>query len=535
MIRAADHLATLLAGQGATRVFGVPGESFLPVLDALRDGPVRFVTCRQEGGAAMAADAHARLTGRPGICMVTRGPGATNAAAGIHVAAQDSTPLIVFVGQVARGMRGREAFQELDYPAVFGSICKWAAEIDDASRMQEMVCRAYRVALSGRPGPVVLALPEDMLYEEVSPPPAPAFIEPPRYAPTPEALEAFRERLAAAKRPLVIAGGGGWTARGRAALARFASSQDLPVAVSFRSQGLMDNAHPSYVGHLAVAPTPYLRDAIAEADLLIALGARLGEITTQGYAHPAPPVPAAPLVHVFPEPEEMGRAYEPAIALASDTQSFCEAVAGWDRLGDPETRADLRAAYEDHASPASVPDDPLAPIFAQLAKALPEGTVLCNGAGNYAAWLQRFHRYREGTQLAPTSGSMGYGLPAAIAAALEGRPAVAVAGDGCFMMTCQEMATAVQEGLSLTVIVVDNGRLGTIRAHQEREHPGRVASTELRSPDFAALARSMGAHGETATDAASFRDALGACLKARGVGLVHLAQDRDWIAPGRRL
>lgn len=542
-IRAADHLVDQLIYQGIDQVYGVPGESYLPVLDALhgREKDIRFVTCRQEGGAAMAADAYGKLTGRPGVCFVTRGPGATNASAGVHVAFQDSTPMILFIGQVARDMTEREAFQEIDYRRMFGQMAKWVAQIDDASRIQEFVTRAFRTALSGRPGPVVLALPEDMLYDSIQPPATPAIIETPRFQPAPDALQALQSRIAEAKHPLVIAGGGGWTPTGIDALARFAQTQNLPVAVSFRSQALMDNDHPNYVGHFSVGQTPYLARALAETDLLIAIGPRLGEMTTAGYSLIQPPCTAQEIAHVFPAGEEIGRVYEPALSLVSDTESFCRAAADWAPIA-PDGFADrtrlLRAEYEAFNSPDSVPDDPLAPFFAHLNEVLPRDAIFCNGAGNYCGWLHRFIRYRTpGSQLAPTSGSMGYGLPGALGAAtaMPDREVFAFAGDGCFMMTCQELATACHHALNLTVIVVNNSRFGTIRAHQEREFPARVSGTELTNPDFCALARSFGAGAARATDLDSFRTAIAQARERRGVNLIEIPQDRSILAPGKPL
>ena len=542
-IRAADHLVDQLVSQGTTHVFGVPGESYLPVLDALhgREDDLRFITCRQEGGAAMAAEAHAKLTGKVGVCMVTRGPGATNAAAGVHIAYQDSTPMILFIGQVARGMIEREAFQEMDYRRVFGEMAKWVAQIDDPTRIQEYISRAYRTALSGRPGPVVLALPEDMLYEQIAAPPAAARVETPRFAPLDGAMAALKAQIAAAQRPLVIAGGGGWTAKGIVALERFAQTQGLPVAVSLRCQSLMNNDHPNYVGHFGVAPTAYLNKDIADADLLIAIGPRLGEMTTQGYTIVTSPVPHQKLAHVFPAGEELGRVFEPTVSLVSDTESFCEAAAAWAPIkSDAFTArtAKLRKSYQDYASPASVGDDPLAGHFAHLSDAIPADAIICNGAGNYAGWLHRFCRFRsQGSQLAPTSGSMGYGLPAAIGAAAtsNNREVFAVAGDGCFMMTCQELATAAHYQLNLTVIIVDNARLGTIRAHQEREYPNRVSGTALTNPDFCAFARAFGAHAVEATSLDAFKVALAEARARRGLNVIEIKQDRNFIAPGKRL
>lgn len=539
-LRAADHLVDQLVAQGCSHVFGVPGESYLPVLDALhgREDCIRFVTCRQEGGAAMAADAHARLTGRPGVCMVTRGPGATNASAGIHIAYQDSVPLIVFIGQVARSMVEREAFQEIDYRRMFGQMAKWIVEIDDPNRIQEFVSRAYRTAMAGRPGPVILALPEDMLYDQITAPPPPVRAEVARYLPVPDSLEQVKARLAEASNPLAIVGGGGWTPDAIASLERFAQTQNIPVAASFRCQSLMDNTHPNYVGHFSVARAPYLAEALERADLLLAIGPRMGEITTGGYKMITPPVPAAPLIHVYPAGEELGRVYQPDLALVADMQSFCDAAASWDPIKPQDFAAGtkaLRAGFEAFASPASVPGDPLAGHFVHLAEVLPPDAILCNGAGNYAAWLNRFYAYRApGSQLAPTSGSMGYGLPAAIGAAIAApdREIFAIAGDGCFMMTCQEMATAAHYGLNLTVIVIDNARYGTIRAHQEREYPGRVSGTGLSNPDFVAFAQSFGAHGARADDLDAFQTAVAQARARGGLNMIVVHQDPKYLGPG---
>ena len=542
-IRAADHLLDQLVTQGTTKVYGVPGESYLPVLDALhgREGEIDFITCRQEGGAAMAADAYGKLTGRPGVCFVTRGPGATNASAGVHVAFQDSTPIILFIGQVARNMTEREAFQEIDYRRMFGQMAKWVAEIDDASRIQEFVTRAYRTAMSGRPGPVVLSLPEDMLYDSILPPAPPTRVEAPRYAPAPDTMATLKDRIAKAERPLVIAGGGGWTHKGIDALARFAKTQNLPVAVSFRSQSLMDNDLANYVGHFSVGQTPYLADALKESDLLIAVGPRLGEMTTAGYTLLWPPILKQDLAHVFPAGEEIGRVYEPAISLVSDTESFCLEAADWapiapDRFAD-RTKA-LRANYEAFNGPASVEGDPLAPLFAHLNEVLPRDAIFCNGAGNYSGWLHRFVRFRApGSQLAPTSGSMGYGLPGALGAATAApdREVFAFAGDGCFMMTCQELATACHHNLNLTVIVIDNSRYGTIRAHQEREYPKRISGTALTNPDFCAFAKSFGASATQVNGLEDFKMALAQARSSKGVNLIEIPLDQSILAPGKRL
>ncbi|MDA7965561.1 thiamine pyrophosphate-dependent enzyme [Ruegeria sp.] len=543
-IRAADHLVDLLITQGVDRIFGVPGESYLPVLDALyeRQNSVEFVTFRQEGGAAMAADAYGKLTGRPGICFVTRAPGATNASAGVHVAFQDSTPMILFIGQIARDTRDREAFQEVDYRRMFGQMAKWVAEIDDPSRLQEYISRAFRTALSGRPGPVVLALPEDMLYEEIIAPQAPRAVQPPRFAPAPEQLAQLKDKLAQAQRPLILAGGGGWTQGGMDALTRFAEQQGLPVAVSFRSQGVINNNHPNYVGHFSLGKTPYLIDAVKECDLLLAIGPRLGEMTTSGYQLLQPPVPETELYHVYPQAEEIGRVFEPAMSLVSDLESFCSAVAEWEPLApdrfQPGTTA-LRQQFETFTDAARLGDDDiLSDVFAHLSDVLPPDAIMTNGAGNYSGWLHRFYRYRaQGSQLAPTSGSMGYGLPAAVAAAsaTPEREVYCFAGDGCFMMTSQELATAMHHNLSLTVMIINNNRYGTIRAHQEREFPARISGTQLSNPDFCAYAKSFGASTWRVECLDGFKDALKEARAQHGIKVIEFTLDPEILSPGVRL
>jgi len=449
--------------------------------------------------------------------------------------------MILFIGQVARGMMEREAFQEIDYRAMFGPMAKWVAQIEDAGRLQEYITRAYRTAMSGRPGPVVLALPEDMLYDEAPVPRPPAKVHAPRYQPGPDPMAALQTRIATAQRPFVIAGGGGWTEPGIAALEGFAQAQGLPVAASFRSQGLMNNNHANYVGHFSVGQTPYLEQALSASDLLIAIGPRLGEMTTGGYSHLRSPVPDQRLVHVFPQAEELGRVYQPDLALVSDCESFCLAAAAWPAI-KPDAfaarTATLRDTYTAFSSPDAVPDDPLAGHLAHLAEVLPRDAIVCNGAGNYSGWVHRFYRYRApGSQLAPTAGSMGYGLPAAIGAALTcpSREVFAIAGDGCFMMTAQELATAVHHDLNLTVIVINNDRYGTIRAHQEREYPGRVSGTGLTNPDFCAFARAFGAQAIKTDGLATFKAALAEARARRGVNLIEVPLDPRYLSPGKTL
>jgi len=541
MTNAATLLVRELEAQGATIAFGVPGESYLAVLDAIHDShQLRFINCRQEGGAAMAADAHGKLTGRPGICFVTRGPGATNASAGVHIAYQDSTPMILFIGQVARDQIDREAFQEIDYRRMFGQMAKWVAQIDDPNRVPEYVGRAYRTALSGRPGPVVLALPEDMLTNEVKSVPEPlSRIEPTRSYPTPDQAAAFRDILSTAKRPFVIVGGGGWTTGACDDLRSFAEANYLPIGGSFRAQDRISNDHPLYVGHVGIGIAPYLTEAIKSSDLLIILGARLGEMTTGGYSLLSVPKPQIPMIHIHPGAEELGRVYQPDLAIQSDIVSACRFLAeDQPPRNDPPWRAyvdETRRGYEAFTKPIDA-NEPLGlgKIVETLRERLPDNAVITNGAGNYSIWVHRFFRYRQfGNQLAPTSGSMGYGLPAAVAAAVDDpdRPVVAFAGDGCFMMTCQEFGTAQQHGLKPIVIVVNNGSYGTIRMHQEREYPGKVVATDLTSPDFAAYARAFDGHGEVVTSGAEFPDAFERALASGKPSIIEVRSSLEQLTP----
>jgi acetolactate synthase-1/2/3 large subunit len=540
----AEILIDQLLIHGARRGFGVPGESYLAVLDALVDRPdFQFVTTRHESGASMMADAHGKLTGQPGIAFVTRGPGATNATAGLHVAFQDSTPLIMLIGQVARDMKGREAFQEVDYTRFLSEVTKWTAEIDDPARIPELVARAFSVATSGRPGPVALALPEDMLVERCEVADAPAYV-PVAAGADPADLAALEGLLAEARRPFVLVGGGGWSAEAKAALEAWAAARALPVGVSFRCQDYIDNEHPSYVGHVGIGPDPVLRKAVAEADLVIVLGPRLGEMTTQGYELFKVPVPDQRLVHVHPDPEELGRVYRPTLGICASPARVIQALAarpaGAAPAWAPRT-VELRAAYEAFATPAELPGPlQLGQVMAGLRSRVPPETILCNGAGNFATWHHRFHRWqRWRTQLAPTSGSMGYGVPAAVAAKLAhpDRPVIALSGDGCFLMTGQELATAAAHRLGIVFLVLDNGMYGTIRMHQEREYPARISGTALVNPDFAALARSYGCPAWTVETTEEFWTAFDAALEATGEGpaLLHLKVDPDLISPATTL
>ena len=532
-------LVESLLAHGARRAFCVPGESYLEVLNAFQDHPsFHVVVCRQEGGAAMMAEAHGKLTGEPGICFVTRAPGATNASSGLHVAMQDSTPMILFVGQVARGDFERETFQELDYRKVFGSMVKWAAQIDDAARIPEFVGRAFSVATSGRPGPVVLALPEDMLRDVVPKPPTLAHYRRAEAHPAPQDMERLRSLLTQAKAPLVLLGGGGWDEEACRNIQSFVEANGLPVAAGFRRQHLFDNSHPNYVGDVGLGVNPALARRVRDSDLLIAVGGRLGDTTTSGYTLIDVPQPAQPLVHIHPDPEELGRVYQAELPINSSMRGFAAAAAALAPVDGQRwanwTR-DARTAYEAWQRPTSMPGPvQLAEVMMHLRDRLPEEAILTNGAGNYTVWLHRFFRYRRyATQLAPTSGSMGYGLPAAIAAKLEhpDRPVLAFAGDGCFQMTGQEIGTAVQQGSNVVIVVVNNGLYGTIRMHQEKTHPGRTRFTELVNPDFAALARAYGANGERVETTADFAPALERALTASAPSLIEVRIDPEAITP----
>jgi acetolactate synthase I/II/III large subunit len=516
--------------------FCVPGESFLAVLDALYDAPVRLVTCRHEAGAANMAVAYGKLTGRPGVCLVTRGPGATQASVGVHTAAQDSTPMLLLVGQVGRGVRGREAFQELDVPAVFGPTAKWAAEADDPVRLPELLARAVQVATSGRPGPVVLALPEDVLAGQARVADAgPA--RPVAPAAAPADLARLGELLGQAERPLVVAGGPGWTETAAADLRALAEASRLPVAVSFRSQDVLDNRSPSYVGDLGVGANPALAERVRTADLVAAVGPRLGEITTGGYRLLEAPVPRQRLVHVHPGVEELGRVYQPDLAVNAAVAPFLAAMAAAPPVpGDAWTawteaaRADYLAWSRPEPAPGRLD---LGQVLSWLRGRLPDDAVVTSGAGNYSGWVHRYFQFRRpGTQLAPKSGAMGFGLPAALAAKVvhPDRTVVAVAGDGDFLMTGHELATAVQQGLDVVVLVVDNRMYGTIRMHQEQAFPGRVVATDLVNPDFAALAEAYGAAGEAVEETDAFPAAFERALAAGRPALLHLRVDPEAIS-----
>ena len=538
-----EALVQALRIHGVRFAFCVPGESYLAVLDALygaRDS-ISLITCRHEGGAANMAEAYGKLTGKPGICFVTRGPGAANASIGVHTAFQDSTPMILFVGQADQSYLDREAFQEVDFKAMFAPLAKWSAEIRDANRIPEYVARAFHTATSGRPGPVVLSLPEDILtarcgnvttrpYQRTQPQAAR------------ELLRRAHAMLMRAARPFLILGGSGWDNESVADIRKFAEALDLPVCTTFRAKDRFDNTHENYCGDLGIGADPALVAHIRSSDLLMVVGARLGEMTTGGYTRFAAPVPGQSLIHVHPSPDELDRVYRADLAIAAGVASFARIAAEITapvRVPWRAFRRDARADYQTFAKTIAAPGgvNP-AEIFAWLSQRLPADAIIANGAGNYASWLHRFYRYRSyPTLLGPTSGAMGYGVPAAIAAKLlhPERIVVAAAGDGCFLMTGQELATAVQYGAAIIVLVFDNGMYGTIRMHQERDYPERVIGTELKNPDFVALARAYGAEGFHVAATKEFAPAFEAALRARVPALIHIRLDPDAISPSMTL
>ncbi|MEM9029486.1 MAG: thiamine pyrophosphate-binding protein [Pseudomonadota bacterium] len=539
MAHGGRSLVQQLEAQGVSTIFTVPGESFLAALDGFHEADgIQTIICRQEGGAAMMAEAWGKFTGRPGICFVTRGPGAANAMSGLHVAQQDSTPMVLFLGMPASDHEDREAFQEVDVGGLFGTFVKWAAVIRDSKRIPEYVSRAFHVAQSGRPGPVVLGLPEDMLAgasgtDVVAPAARPAAA-----APQPTAMRELQTRLSSAERPLIVVGGPGWSAETRDRLQDFATRTQIPVASAFRCQDYVDNRNQNYVGCVGIGVEPELADAVRSADVLLTIGARFGEMTSSGYTLLDIPQPKQTLVHVHPDPSELGTVYRSDIPIAASADEFVSALSELDvqaRPGAAERVQRLRDVFLASLKPLGVPGDvKLDHVIAKLSDLLPDDAVVCNGAGNYAAFLHRYYAYKGWrTQVAPTSGSMGYGLPAAIAAkiATPDRPVIALAGDGCFMMTCQELATAAQYGANVVTIVVNNGIYGTIRMHQERDYPQRVIATELKNPDFAAFAQCFGAHGETVTRTDDFGAALDRALSANAPAIIELKTDPEAISP----
>lgn len=533
-------LVESLIALGARKSFGVPGESYLAVLDALHDtrGSLDFVLCRNEGGAAFMAAAWGKLTGDPGLCFVTRGPGVTNASIGVHTAMQDSVPMLLFVGQVGTDMKGREAFQEIDYRAVFGTMAKWAVEIDAVGRIPEILARAWTTAVTGRPGPVVVALPEDMLISEtgVAPLAGPAKVMEP--APSAEAIEAALALLAAAERPLILMGGANWTAAGAAALQRFAEASDIPVVAAFRYQDQYDNGSDCYCGEAGVGMPPHVKRLIRDADVILAVNVRFGEMTTDGYTLLEVPVPRQTLVHAHGSDREIGKIYQPALGIQAGPNAFAAALrpfqgswADWRAKG----RADWEASFVAPAQPSPVD---MVAVTAHLRDVLPDDVILTNGAGNFTVWPNKFFKFGKAARLlAPQSGAMGYGLPAAVAAkvACPERVVVCFAGDGDFQMNCQELGTAMQAGAQPIVLIVNNGIYGTIRAHQERNYPGRVSGTTMENPDFVMLAKAYGYHAERVGRTEDFAAAFERALASKTGAVLDLMVSAEALTPRQTL
>ncbi len=542
-------LVDALKVHGTDTAFGVPGESYLDVLDALHESGIRFIINRQEGGAAFMADAYGKMTGKPGICFVTRGPGATNASIGVHTAFQDSTPMILFIGQVGSDFMDREAFQEVDYRRMFGQMAKWVAQIDRADRIPEYIARAFQVATSGRPGPVVLALPEDMLTAKASVADTRAYV-PTQGSPSAAQVAQLRQMLSEAKRPMVLLGGGGWNAQACADIQRFAEANHLPVGCAFRFQDLLDNTHPNYIGDVGIGINPKLAARVREADVLVAIGPRLGEMTTSGYSIIASPVPQQRLVHIHASPEELGSVYQGELMIASGMPQAAAMLAAMAPVDASAWRGSVeqaRAEYHAWQQQPSIFKDNNAPLnlwqmVQELKAQCPADTIITNGAGNYATWAHRYWPYGAmRTQLAPTSGAMGYSVPAGVAAKIvnPARTVVTFAGDGEYLMNGQELATAVQYKAGVVIIVFNNQMFGTIRMHQEREYPGRVSGTTLHNPDFAAVARAFGGHGETVAATAEFAPALQRALaftrEQNLPAIIELRYDGNLITPGATL
>lgn len=538
-------LVEALLRNAVDTLYCVPGESYLPVLDALHDTPaIKTIVTRHEGAASNMADAYGKLTGRPGICFVTRGPGATHASNGVHTARQDSTPMILFVGQIESSFKGREAFQEVDYRQMFGDLAKWVTEVDSIERIPEIVSKAFSIAMSGRPGPVVIGLPEEVLFGTAEVADLPA-VRIARAAPEASALLELRDLLGNASKPLVIVGGTGWDGASAAAFLRFVQANDLPVAASFRRQDLLDNRDPHYVGQLGLGTSPKLLERVKEADLLLVIGSRMSETVSQAYALIAPGKPAQKMIHVHPDAQELNRVYCPDLPILSALGTFAHAAEALEPVDSSrwaKWTAAARADYLQHSTPPAahprLEGVDMGAVIAHLNEVLPDDTVITNGAGNYTVWVHRFYRYRQpATELAPTNGAMGYGLPAAIAAKLHApqRDVVCFAGDGCFMMYPQELATAMQYGAPIVVIVVNNGMLATIRMHQEREYPGRVSATQLANPDFVALARAFGARAEFVERTEDFAAAFARARQAGRPALLELRADPKQITPQARL
>jgi acetolactate synthase I/II/III large subunit len=543
MPTAAQVIVDTLVNQGISHAFAVPGESYLPVLDALYEvkDRLRLITCRHEAAASNMAEAYGKLTGKPGVALVTRGPGATQASVGVHTARQDSTPMLLLVGQVGTDMLQREAFQEIEYRLMFAAVAKRVFVIDRADRAAELVAAAYSQAVSGRPGPVIVVLPEDVLGEEARPA-VTEQIAPVEAAPDDAAITRLAEILEEAERPILWVGGPCWSNEAGASLKRFVQASGLPVVTSWRRKDRFDNMHPNYVGELGLGDANLLR-RFALADLVVALGTRLGEVTTEGYGLLDLPCPKQRLVHIHPDGDTLGAVYRPALAIQASMRLATAALADLGPLLDAKrwaawTQAS-RADYEAWTAPTPVGEGVnMAEVVAHLDAVMPEDTVYANGAGNFAAWLQRFHQYRSlGTQLAPTSGAMGYGIPAGIAAKLLSpqREVVVVAGDGDFLMSSQELATAVHHDANIIILIVDNGQYGTIRMHQTRRYPGRPHGTSFTNPDFARFAQSFGAFGVTIDRTEEFPEALANARSAGVPAVIALKTHPDEIAPGRRV
>lgn len=535
-------LVDALIQQGVSRVFCIPGESYLAVLDGLYESGITTIVARHEGGAAMMAEAQGKLSGQPGIAFVTRGPGATNAAAGVHVAFQDSTPMILFVGQVASNQRDREAFQEVDYRAMFGPLAKWVGEVDRVDRLPEYISHAFHVAQSGRPGPVIISLPEDIISSFSDAGDVPAAILPSGEAPQ-NAIQQTLDDLSAAERPLIIVGGGHWSVEAADALGILADKLQIPVGASFRCQDFLDNRHPAYVGDVGIGINPELASLVKEADVILCLGARLGEMTSSGYSLFDIPVPQQSLIHVHADSSELGRVYRPTRAINANADKvamqLADAASRYEGSNRQAYLQNARKSYEQWQQPRETPGDlKMENVITHLNQVLDEKAILSNGAGNYSAWLHRYYRYRTWrTQLAPTSGSMGYGLPAAIAAKLEhpDREVICLAGDGCFQMVMQEFGTACEYGANIIVLISNNGLYGTIKMHQQKKYPHRPSATSLQNPDFAAIARAYGAFGETVSTDAEFIEALDAARQSKLPAILDLKISPLALAPTLQL
>jgi acetolactate synthase-1/2/3 large subunit len=527
-------LVDQLVVHGVDTASCIPGESYIAVLDALRDAPIRLLVARHEAGAANMAEAYGKLTGRPGVCFVTRAPGATHASVGVHTAYQDSTPLVLFIGQVPRRHLGREAFQELDYTRMYGQMAKWVTTVERAADFPEVIARAFHLASSGRPGPVVVALPEDVQTEEADAADAERY-RPAQASPAAEEVARARDLLAGAERPLVIVGGGGWSEQAGRDLIAFAEAANVPVATSFRRQDYVDNGSRVYAGVLTIGMDPALALRVEDADVLLVIGARLGEVATRGYTLLEPPRPRQTLIHVHADPDELGNVYEPALPIVSSSPHFCAALEAVDGSRWAAWTTAARDGYLANLRHDPAPGDlDMGDVLAYLRERLPEDAVLTNGAGNYTVWCHRFYEFhRYGTQLAPCSGAMGYGVPAAIAAKVldPDRTVVCVSGDGDFMMSGHELAAAVQLDAAIVVLVVNNGMYGTIRMHQERNFPGRVAGTDLVNPDFVAYAQAFGAHGALVERTEDFAAAFEEALAAGRPAVLELRVDPEAITP----